>query len=57
MVETDCPYLAPMPYRGKRNEPGYVAKTAEFVASLRGVSLEELAKSTSANAEAFFRRR
>lgn len=57
MLETDCPYLAPMPYRGKRNEPGYVAKTAEFVASLRGVSLEELAKSTSANAEAFFRRR
>jgi TatD DNase family protein len=57
MLETDCPYLAPMPHRGQRNEPAYVARTAAFVANLRGVSLEELARTTSANAAAFFRRR
>lgn len=57
MLETDCPYLAPMPHRGKRNEPGYVARTAEFVAQLRGESLEDLARQTSDNAAAFFVRR
>ena len=57
MLETDCPYLAPMPHRGKRNEPAYVARTAEFVAGLRGVTLEELARTTSETAQRFFARR
>jgi TatD DNase family protein len=57
MLETDCPYLAPMPHRGQRNEPAYVAKTAEFVANLRGVSADELARRTSENATLFFKRR
>lgn len=56
MLETDCPYLAPMPHRGQRNEPAYVAKTAAFVANLRGVSLEALAARTSETAHMFFRR-
>ena len=56
MLETDCPYLAPMPYRGKRNEPGYVAHTAEFVATLRGTDLAHVARVTSATAGDFFRR-
>ena len=55
MLETDCPYLAPMPFRGKRNESSYVAKTATFVAELRGVSLEKLAAQTSSTAREFFR--
>jgi TatD DNase family protein len=55
MLETDCPYLAPMPHRGKRNEPAYVRLTAEFVAGLRGVSLDTLAEQTSATARDFFR--
>lgn len=49
LIETDCPYLAPVPYRGKRNEPAYVVKTAEAIAELRGLSLEEVAKATWAN--------
>jgi TatD DNase family protein len=49
MVETDSPFLAPVPMRGKSCEPSYVAHTARFVADLKGVSLEELAKVTSAN--------
>ncbi|MCL2337357.1 MAG: TatD family hydrolase [Firmicutes bacterium] len=49
LVETDCPYLAPEPYRGKRNEPAYVRYTAEHIATLRGISLEELAAATTAN--------
>lgn len=56
MLETDCPYLAPMPHRGKRNEPAHVRHTAEFVAALRGVSLDALAEQTSATAREFFRR-
>ena len=55
MVETDCPYLAPIPHRGKRNEPAHVRHTAEFIAGLRGVTLEELAAQTSATAREFFR--
>ena len=49
LVETDCPYLAPVPHRGKRNEPVYVADTARFVAALRGISVDELAGQTAAN--------
>ncbi len=56
MLETDCPYLAPMPHRGKRNEPAYVAHTAAFIAALRGVSPDELVRQTGATASGFFRR-
>ena len=54
MIETDAPYLAPMPHRGKPNEPAFVRHTAEFCAGLFGVSLEELAAVTTANATSFF---
>jgi TatD DNase family protein len=50
LVETDSPYLAPVPVRGKRCEPAYVLHTATFVAGLRGVSLEDIAHQTSENA-------
>jgi TatD DNase family protein len=49
LVETDAPYLAPMPFRGKRNEPAYVAKTAAVLAELRGLPFEALAAATWAN--------
>jgi len=49
LVETDAPYLAPVPYRGKRNEPAFVAETARKLADLRGVTAEEIARTTSAN--------
>nr|WP_024079376.1 TatD family hydrolase [Magnetospirillum gryphiswaldense]CDK98347.1 metal-dependent DNase\ len=49
LVETDCPYLAPIPYRGKRNEPAYVAHTAAKVAELKGISPEALAAASTAN--------
>lgn len=55
MVETDCPYLAPEPHRGKRCEPAHTRLVAEKIAALRGVSLEDLAAETTATAEAFFR--
>jgi TatD DNase family protein len=55
LIETDCPFLAPVPRRGKRNEPAYVKHVAEYLAQLRGVSLEELARSTTANAQALFK--
>jgi TatD DNase family protein len=55
MVETDCPYLAPLPHRGKTCEPGFVRHTAEFIAKLRGISLEEVAAQTEATANGFFR--
>ena len=55
MVETDCPYLAPIPHRGKTCEPAFVRHTAEFVAQLRGISLEQLAAETENTAAAFFR--
>lgn len=51
LVETDSPYLAPVPLRGKRCEPAYVLHTATFVARLRGLPLEDLAKITSENAQ------
>lgn len=50
VLETDDPYLAPVPFRGKRNEPGYVRYVAEFLAQLRGISLEEVAAATYQNA-------
>jgi TatD DNase family protein len=49
LIETDSPWLAPNPYRGKPNQPGYVREVAEFIAQLKGVSLDELAKITTAN--------
>ena len=54
LVETDCPFLAPVPCRGQRNEPAHVALVAERVAELRGESLASLARSSSANAMALF---
>ena len=54
VLETDCPYLTPVPRRGTRNEPAYVAETARFVAAERGCSPEELARATSANAARLF---
>ena len=50
MVETDAPFLAPIPFRGKRNEPALVVHTARKLAEIRGVSLEEISEATSANA-------
>ena len=55
MVETDCPYLAPVPYRGKRCEPAYTRLVAERIAALRGTTLEEIAARTTENAGRFFR--
>jgi TatD DNase family protein len=55
LLETDGPYLAPVPHRGKRNEPGYVRQVAEQVALVRGMPLEELIHATGANAERVFR--
>ncbi len=55
MVETDAPYLAPVPFRGKACEPFMVEYTAQALAELRGLSLEEISAVTSANAESFFR--
>ena len=49
LVETDAPYLAPVPYRGKRNEPAFVAATAKVLADVKGVSIERIAKETSTN--------
>ncbi|WP_287130170.1 TatD family hydrolase [Candidatus Cyanaurora vandensis] len=55
LIETDCPYLAPVPMRGKRNEPAFVAHTAQKVADLRGLELADLAQLTTHNARQFFR--
>lgn len=49
LIETDSPYLAPIPYRGKTNEPAWVANVGEFVANLKGLTLEDLAKHTTEN--------
>lgn len=54
MVETDSPYLAPVPMRGKRNEPALTRHTAEFIAARRGISLEEFAVATTKTAVEFF---
>ena len=55
LVETDCPYLTPVPHRGKRNEPAFVRHTAEAIATLRGVSLEAFAEATTTAAREVFR--
>ncbi|HTO97624.1 MAG TPA: TatD family hydrolase [Myxococcales bacterium] len=55
LVETDCPFLAPVPYRGKRNEPAYVAATAAALAGLRGLSPDDLARTTAENARKILR--
>ncbi len=54
LVETDAPYLAPVPNRGRRNEPGFVADTAAVLAEVKGVSLSEIARFTTENAERLF---
>jgi TatD DNase family protein len=55
MVETDCPYLAPVPFRGKRCEPAHTRLVAESIAIARGINIEELARATTETAEGFFR--
>jgi TatD DNase family protein len=54
LCETDCPYLAPVPFRGRRNEPAYVASTAGFLAELRGLSASEMGRVTTENFARFF---
>jgi TatD DNase family protein len=54
MLETDCPYLAPVPYRGKRCEPGYVKEISQVVAQVKGCTLDELSAATCATAQKFF---
>jgi len=55
LVETDAPFLAPVPHRGKRNEPAFVAATAARLAELRGTTVEQIAEITSANAKRLFK--
>jgi TatD DNase family protein len=55
MVETDCPYLAPVPFRGRRCEPAHTRLVAEEIARARGVAVEEIARATTTTAEEFFR--
>jgi len=55
LIETDSPYLAPMPHRGKRNEPAYVRHVAEEIANLRGIPLEQVAVATSRNFSDLFK--
>ncbi len=54
-IETDCPYLAPIPHRGKRNEPAFVKETARKIGELRGLSMEEVGEQTSRNFYKFFK--
>ncbi len=55
LLETDAPYLAPIPFRGKRNEPAYVEEVAKYVARVRGLALEEVAEMTTNNAIQLFK--
>jgi TatD DNase family protein len=55
LTETDSPFLAPVPHRGKRNEPAYVARVVEALSELHGITVEQLAEQTSANFRALFR--
>jgi TatD DNase family protein len=54
LIETDAPFLAPLPYRGKRNEPAWVGRVADQVAEIRGLSAGEVASSTANNFCSFF---
>ncbi|WP_285769305.1 TatD family hydrolase [Peribacillus sp. SI8-4] len=54
LIETDCPYLAPHPFRGKRNEPSYVKLVAEQIAEIKQLSIEEISKATTENAKKLF---
>ncbi len=54
LIETDCPYMAPVPYRGKRNEPAFVAKVAEKIAAVKGLTYDEVAEATTSNALKLF---
>lgn len=55
LIETDAPYLAPVPYRGKSNQPAYVKHVAEYISQLRGISVEEIAKATTENFSKLFK--
>ncbi len=55
VIETDCPFMAPEPYRGKRNDPGYLPKMAGKLAEIRGISYEEAAHATTQNAKRLYR--
>lgn len=54
LIETDCPYLAPHPYRGKRNEPSYVKLVAEQIAEIKQLTIEEVSQATTENAKKLF---
>jgi len=54
LIETDCPYLSPIPYRGKRNEPAYVVEVARCLGGIHGIDIEEMARITSDNFRRFF---
>jgi TatD DNase family protein len=54
LIETECPYLSPIPYRGKRNEPAYVVEVARYLAGLHGIDIEEVARITSENFQCLF---
>ncbi|MEN3330098.1 MAG: TatD DNase family protein [Acidobacteriota bacterium] len=54
LIETDCPYLTPIPYRGKRNEPAYVVEVARCLATLHGIDIEDMARLTTENFNRFF---
>jgi TatD DNase family protein len=55
MLETDCPYLAPEPFRGQRNEPAYITYVAKIMAEIKGITVEELAMETTKNAKKLFK--
>ncbi len=55
MIETDCPFLAPQAFRGKRNEPAYVVKVAEQIAEIKGLTIEDIAAETTKNAKQLFK--
>ena len=55
ILETDCPYLAPVPHRGKRNEPSYIPLIAQRIVDLKKITIEELSHITNANAKRLFK--
>jgi TatD DNase family protein len=55
LLETDSPFLAPVPLRGKRNEPSFIVHTAKKIAEIKGISVEALAEATTENAERLFK--